>query len=42
MEKEQELQLIDGAHFYFPKMNKKFVIYDRKSCYMFRSDGCFR
>lgn len=35
-------KLTDGAHFYFPNMNKKFVVYDRKSCYIFHSDGFFR
>lgn len=38
----ESFQPIDGAHFYFPKMNKKFVIYDKKSCYLFSADGCFR
>ena len=33
---------IEGAHFYFPKLNKKFVIYDKKSCCIFRGESWFR
>ena len=36
------IQTQDGAHFYFPEMNKKFVIYDKRSCYLCKHDGWFR
>lgn len=38
----EAVQPIDGAHFYFPEMNKKFVIYDKKSCYLCKHDHWFR
>ena len=34
----------EGAHFYFPELNKKFVVYDKASLYMFTCNekGGFR
>lgn len=31
-----------GAHFYFKEMNKKFVVYDERSLWLFHHDGIFR
>ena len=33
---------IEGAHFYFPELNKKFVIYDKRSCCIFKSESFIR
>lgn len=37
---------IEGADFYFrdlkTDLNKKFVIYDKRSCYLFKKDGLFK
>lgn len=33
---------IEGAHFYFPELKGKFVIYDKRSCCIFSSESCFR
>ena len=39
---EQLGKNLDGAAFYFKELNKKFVVYDENSLYIFKSDGKFR
>ena len=32
----------DGAAFYFKELNKKFVVYEENSLFIFKADGKFR
>ena len=36
--KKFEAIVLDGAPFYFKKLNRKFVVYDKCSCYLFKAE----